>query len=326
VRRLTHLNALRAFEAAARHANFAKAADELSVTPAAVSQQIATLEDYLGVQLFKRIARGVYLTEAAQAMLPPLRDGFDLLAAGLERARAGAKRRHLMVSLTPSVAAKWLMPRLERFITAHPDIDVRLDTTTRLVDFAREEVDVALRYGSGHWPGLVVSPLMNETVFPVCSPPLLRDPKRPLRTPADMAHHTLIHDASMPERASFPQWSTWLQAAGVHSVDRSRGLQLNASMLAIQAAVDGQGIALGRSVLVADDLASGRLVSPFALSLPLRFGYFIVHPRRPVAPAAVEAFARWVRAEASAFIAQLPPVLDGASPRRRASRSRSKAN
>lgn len=309
MRRLTHLNSLRAFEAAARHTSFAKAADELSVTPAAVSQQIATLEDYLGIQLFKRIGRGVHLTETAQAMLPSLRDGFDLLAAGLERARAGAKRRHLVVSLTPSVAAKWLMPRLERFLTAHRDIDVRLDTTTRLVDFAREEVDVALRYGSGHWDGLTVLPLMKESVFPVCSPQLLRAVKRPLRTPADLARHTLIHDASMPARASFPQWSAWLRAAGAQDVDGTRGLQLDASMLAIQAALDGHGVALGRSVLVADDLASGRLVSPFALSLPLRFSYFIVHPRKPAAPTAVDAFTQWARAEASAFMAQQPPEL-----------------
>ncbi|HEU5293189.1 MAG TPA: transcriptional regulator GcvA [Burkholderiaceae bacterium] len=302
MRRLTHLNALRAFEAAARHASFAKAADELSVTPAAISQQIATLESYLGVQLFRRIARGVHLTAAAQQMLPPLREGFDLLAAAFARAQSGSTRRHLVVSLTPSVAAKWLMPRLERFITTHPEIDVRIDTTTRLVDFAHEEVDVALRYGSGRWPGLAVSLLMKETVFPVCSPRLLLS-RRPLRTPHDLAHHTLIHDASMPARASFPQWTSWLQAAGVHGVDGQRGLQLDASMLAIQAAIDGQGVALGRSVLVADDVAAGRLVAPFALTFPSRFAYYIVYPRRPSAPAAVQAFARWARAEAASFTA-----------------------
>jgi LysR family glycine cleavage system transcriptional activator len=300
MRRLAHLNALRAFEAAARHASFAKAADELSVTPAAISQQIATLESYLGIQLFKRIARGVHLTTAAQQMLPQLRQGFDLLAAAFASAQTRKARRHLVVSLTPSVAAKWLMPRLERFIAAHSEIDVRLDTTTRLVDFAQEDVDVALRYGSGHWPGLTVSLLMKETVCPVCSPRLLRS-RRPLRTPQDLAHHTLIHDASMPARASFPHWSTWLHAAGVTGIDGQRGLQLDASMLAIQAAIDGQGVALGRSVLVADDLSSGRLVAPFSLSFPSRFGYYIVHPRKPQAPAAVQAFARWIREEAAAF-------------------------
>jgi LysR family transcriptional regulator, glycine cleavage system transcriptional activator len=298
MRRLTHLNALRAFEAAARHLSFAKAADELSVTPAAISQQVATLEGTLQVPLFKRLPRGVVLTEAAQAMLPELRDGFDLLAAGLSRARERIARRHLVVSLTPSVAAKWLMPRLERFTTRHPQIDVRLDTTTRLVDFAREEVDLALRYGAGKWPGLAVERLLQEEVFPVCSPKLVRGAKA-LRTPADLRHHTLIHDASMPARAGFPQWRVWLHAAGAGHVDASRGLQLDASMLAVQAAIDGQGVALGRSVLVSDDLSSGRLVRPFALAVPLRFGYYVVHPRKPAARDAVDAFKAWLHAEAA---------------------------
>jgi LysR family glycine cleavage system transcriptional activator len=298
MRRLTHLNALRAFEAAARHLSFAKAADELSVTPAAISQQVATLEGTLQVPLFKRLPRGVVLTEAAQAMLPELRAGFDLLAAGLSRARERMARRHLVVSLTPSVAAKWLMPRLERFTTRHPQIDVRLDTTTRLVDFAREEVDLALRYGAGKWPGLAVERLLQEEVFPVCSPKLVRGAKA-LRTPADLRHHTLIHDASMPARAGFPQWSVWLHAAGAGQVDASRGLHLDASMLAVQAAIDGQGVALGRSVLVSDDLSSGRLVRPFALAVPLRFGYYVVHPRKPAARDAVDAFKAWLHAEAA---------------------------
>jgi LysR family glycine cleavage system transcriptional activator len=141
---------------------------------------------------------------------------------------------------------------------------------------------------------------MKETVFPVCSPRLLQT-KRPLRTPQDLVHHTLIHDASMPSRASFPQWFTWLQAAGVRGIDGQRGLQLDASMLAIQAAIDGQGVALGRSVLVADDIASGRLVAPFDLTFESGFGYHIVHPRKPGAPDAVRSFVRWVRAEAASF-------------------------
>jgi LysR family glycine cleavage system transcriptional activator len=305
VRRLTHLNALRAFEAAARHASFAQAADELAVTPAAISQQIGSLEDYLGVKLFKRVTRGVVLTSVAQTMLPELREGFDRLASALARAHTGAARHRLVLSLTPSVAAKWLMPRLERFTSQHPDIEIRLDTTTRVIEFAREEVDMALRYGSGRWPRLTVVPLLKEDVFPVCSPKLLRS-NRPLRTPADLARHTLIHDASMPRESAFPQWASWLEAAGVRKIDATRGLHLNASMLAIQAAIDGQGVALGRSVLVADDLASGRLVKPFDLTFPLRFGYYIVHPRRPTAAAAVDAFKRWLRVEAGEPVASAP--------------------
>lgn len=297
-RRLTHLNGVRAFEAVARHMSFAKAAEELGVTPAAVSQQVKTLEDYLGVKLFTRTKRAIFLTDTAQAMLPEVREGFDLVGAGLSRARARRGRRPLVVSVTPSVAAKWLMPRLERFFARHPDVDIRLDTTTRRVDLAREEVDVALRYGDGEYPGLEVVPLMSEHVFPVCSPRLLEG-KQPPRTVADLRHHTLIHDASMPKGSAFPSWAGWLKAAGAPGIDTARGLQVNASMLAIQAALDGQGVALGRSVLVADDVAAGRLVRPFALAFPLRFRYYVVHQKSLPAESHVPVFRRWLLAEAA---------------------------
>ncbi|HYS12304.1 MAG TPA: LysR family transcriptional regulator, partial [Burkholderiaceae bacterium] len=163
-RRLTHLNGIRAFEAAARHMSFAKAAQELGVTPAAVSQQIKALEDYLGVALFKRTKRALFLTETAQAVLPAARDGFDLLASVLTRARVSSAHDQLVISVTPSLAAKWLMPRLERFIARYPEIDIRIDTNSRLVDFAREAVDVAVRYGAGDWPGLEITPLMSESI------------------------------------------------------------------------------------------------------------------------------------------------------------------
>jgi LysR family glycine cleavage system transcriptional activator len=296
-RRLTHLNGMRAFEAVARHMSFAAAAEELGVTPAAVSQQVKTLESYLDVKLFRRTKRGIFLTDVAQAMLPEVQEGFDLVAAALSRARAQRSRRHLVVSVTPSVAAKWLMPRLERFIARHPEIDVRLDTTTRLVDFSREDVDVAVRYGSGDYPGLEVAPLMSEQAFPVCSAKL-RDGRHPLRALDDLRHHTLIHDDSMPAGSAFPHWAGWLEAAGARGIDASRGLHVNASMLAIQAAIDGQGVALGRSVLVADDLASGRLVKPFALTLPLRFGYYVVHARDLPRDSRVPLFRRWLVSEA----------------------------
>lgn len=296
-RRLTHLNGIRAFEAAARHMSFAKAAEELGVTPAAVSQQIRTLEDYLGVELFRRTKRAIFLTDTAQAMLPDVREGFDLVAAGLARARVRRSRRQLVVSVTPSVAAKWLMPRLERFIVQHPDVDVRLDTTTRLVDFTREDVDIAVRYGGGNYPGLEVTPLMTEEVFPVCGRRLVQG-RHPLRVIDDLCHHTLIHDDSMPDGSAFPSWAGWLEAAGAPGIDATRGLHVNSSMLAIQAAIEGQGVALGRSVLVEDDLATGRLVRPFALTLPLSFGYYIVHPKGLAKDSRVPQFRRWLLAEA----------------------------
>src|SRR5215467_10223332 len=227
-RRLTHLNGIRAFEAAARHMSFAKAAEELSVTPAAVSQQIKALEDYLGIALFKRTKRALFLTDTAQAVLPAAREGFDLLASVLTRARASGERDQLVVSVTPSLAAKWLMPRLERFIAQHPAIDMRIDTNSRLVDFARENVDVAVRYGGGDWPGLEVTPLMKELIFPVCSPKLQAG-RHPLRTIEDLRHHTLIHDGSLPEGSAFPSWAVWLEAAGAPGIDTRRGLHVNAS-------------------------------------------------------------------------------------------------
>ena len=183
--RLPHLNGLRAFEVVARHLSFVKAGEELGVTAAAVSLQVKTLEDYLGFGLFKRANRALFLTGAGELMLPEVREGFDLVASGLSRARTQRVRQHLVVSITPSIAAKWLMPRLERFNAQFPAIDIRLHTSMRFVDFSHEDVDIAVRYGNGNWPGLEVIPLMGEAIFPVCSPRLLGG-GHPLRSVGDM--------------------------------------------------------------------------------------------------------------------------------------------
>lgn len=297
--RLPPLNALRAFEAAGRHLSFTKAAEELHVTPAAVGHQVKVLEDYLGVQLFRRLTRAIALTDAGQALLPGLRDGFIRLEEAVERLRGLEERGVLNVSVTQSLMAKWLVPRLDRFHKAYPDIEIRILSTGRLVDFARDDVDLAVRYGLGHWPDLRVDLLRTEELFPVCSPALLEGP-HPLRTPDDLRHHTLLHDALYKSifGDTAPDWSTWLEAAGVRDIDATHGPGLSPWSMVIQAAIDGQGVALGRSVIVEADLADGRLVKPFALTIPVDYAYYIVCPETAAERPKVAAFREWIMEEA----------------------------
>lgn len=296
-RRLPPLNALRAFEAAGRHLSFTRAAEELNVTAAAVSHQVKALEDFLGIALFRRLPRGLLLTEAGQACLPGLSEGFDGLAEAVERARGLEARGVLTVSAPPSLAGKWLVPRLERFREAYPDIDIRVSASMDLVDFARDDVDAALRFGPGRYPGLRVDRLMGEEIFPVCSPTLLAGP-HPLRTPEDLRWHTLIHDDSVTRDETFPDWRMWLHAAGVTGVDVSRGPRFSPSSVAIEAAIDGQGVVLGRGVLVKADLAAGRLVKPFELTFPVAFSYSLVCPEATAERPKIVAFRTWVLEEA----------------------------
>ncbi len=297
VRQLPPLNALRAFEAAARHLSFTKAADELHVTQAAVSHQVKTLEEYLGVQLFQRRNKAVLLTEAGQLCLPGLREGFDRLAAAIATVRAKGAENLLSVTVTPSVAAKWLVPRLDRFRAVQPTIDVRIDASTALVDLARESFDLGIRYGAGHYPGLRTDLLLDEDISPVCSPRLLDGPQ-PLKSPADLRAHTLLHTEWSARGDAWPDWRMWLLAAGAPDVDWTRGTQFNDPTLAIQAAIEGQGVALGRSALVQHDLARGRLVRPFDLSVPGKFSYYVVSTRAAAERPKVSAFRDWLLAEA----------------------------
>ncbi|MEE8533201.1 MAG: transcriptional regulator GcvA [Alphaproteobacteria bacterium] len=289
-RRLPPLNALRAFEAAARHLSFTHAAEELNVTQAAISHQVKALEERLGVQLFRRLNRALLLTDAGQAYLPPVRDAFDRLDEATERLFSHDSRGALTVSVLPSVAAKWLVPRLGRFRESHPDIDVRIDANMHLTDFSREDVDVALRYGGGKWPGLRADRLMTEDFFPVCSPALLEGPV-PLRTPEDLRHHTLLHDDNRTD------WTVWFLAAGIEGGDPTRGPGFTDSSLVLQAAAEGQGVALGRSALAAVDLAAGRLVKPFDISLPATFAYYLVCPETTAERPKVVAFREWLFGE-----------------------------
>ncbi|HTO84421.1 MAG TPA: transcriptional regulator GcvA [Methylomirabilota bacterium] len=294
-RHLPPLNALRAFEAAARHLSFTKAARELHVTQAAVSHQIKGLEEYLGVPLFHRHRKAVLLTEAGQLCLPGLRDGFDRLAAAIDSIRNLDNANVLTVTTPPSFAAKWLVPHLDQFRKAHPDYEVRIDASTNLVDFERENVDVAIRYGSGSYPGLESELLFEIEVFPVCSPRLCKG-RHPLRSPQDLKWHTLLH-TEWRARGEEPDWRMWLLAAGAPDVDWSRGPQFNDVTVAIQSAIEGQGVALGRGALVAADLKAGRLVRPFRLSVAGRFRYYLVYPAAALKRPKVAAFRDWLLQE-----------------------------
>jgi len=289
-RRLPSLNGLRAFEAAARHMSFTRAADELSVTQTAVSHQIKRLEDQLGVQLFVRRNRQLLLTEAAQEFLPAVRGAFDRLHAATEHLLRRDEAGTLTVSTMITFTSKWLVPRLAGFQARHPEIDLRLSATAALVDFAREDVDCAIRYGRGGWPGLRADFLLAEDIFPVCSPRLLEGPDA-LRAPADLARHTLLHVTAFRE-----DWRVWLTAAGVPPglVDPEHGPGFDMALHALGAAIDGQGVALGRTTLVADDIAAGRLVAPFDIRLHSDAAYYFVAPEYTADQPKIAAFRDWL--------------------------------
>jgi len=301
-RRLPPLNALRAFEAAGRHLSFSKAAEELHVTPAAISHHIKGLEEQLGVALFRREPRRLLLTDAGQRALPGLREAFDRMATTLAEIEQSAEGELLTISATPSLASKWLLPRLRHFRRANPELEVRLDASAHLVDFSREtDVDVGIRHGTGDYPGLEVEWLMTTSRTPVCAPTLLDGPN-PLRTPQDLRHHTLLHVPWQCCGATDPDWPEWLASAGVTDVDAERGPRFNEYAYAIQAAVEGDGVVLATDVLVADDIAAGRLVKPFGSGLAgeTPFGYYLVYPPAKARVKRVKRFREWLLDEVAA--------------------------
>lgn len=297
-----HLNALRAFEASARHQSFSAAAAELHVTPAAVGQLVRTLEQWLGTPLFMRSGSGrarLLPTEAAQRALPDLRAGFDRLAAGLQQLRQGPADGVLTMAVSPAFASKWLLPRIERFHAVWPDAGIRLDTNLKPVNFIAQQIDIGVRYGTGSWPGLVTEKLMDEEVYPACSPQLLDGPAR-LRRPEDLLRETLIHDLSMDSDTGFPTWQAWLKKAGVAETPHTPGLTINNSAAVLQATIDGHGVSLARSVMAADDLAAGRLVRLFpgiTFASPLAY-YIVYRPERGSSPQ-LTAFRQWLQKEAA---------------------------
>lgn len=306
--RLPPLNALRAFEAAARHRSFKRAAEELYVTPAAISQQVKTLEDYLGVALFRRLTRSIELTAAAEAMLPKLREGFDCFAAGLVNARRAEERGRIAVAAPPNFVSRWLMPRLRSFTTTYPQFDLRIIGTLRAIDHpdqettpdpgrADAEAQVAVRFGMGDYPGLEVDLLFRPSYVPVCSPTLLEHGP-PLRKPEDLKGHTLIHDESSPGDEERPGWEEWLDHVGATGVDGTRGPRFSNASLVHEAAMDGLGVALVLRPLVDSDIEEGRLVVPIERPVPTRFAYFLVTPKTLVDHPAASTFRRWLTAQA----------------------------
>jgi len=300
-RRLLPLNALRAFEAAARHLSFTKAAEELHVTPGAISQHVRQLEDHAGGALFRRDGRGLELTETGRAALPLLREGFERLLDASALLREPPRKRQLSVSVAPSFAGKWLMPRMERFHTEHPDVEVWISADMEIADLSEGAVDVAIRYGRGQYPDVIAERLLQETVLPVCSPALLEG-KNPIRSPKDLAQHTLLHDLSIDQDPSCPDWAMWLKARGVSSVDPRRGPRFNQSALVIEAAVMGQGVGLAKRSLAQADLEKRRLVAPFADgSTTVDFAYHVVLPRNRPPSAGAQLFVEWLKREAVAY-------------------------
>ena len=289
-RKLPPLSALPSFEAAARHLSFSRAADELNVTHGAVSRAIKNIEEQLDVRLFERDTRSVRLTAIGEPYAQAVREALDLLATATKSASSRHLDNTLNVSTSDGFAGRWLVPRLYRFHQANRDIDVRISTTGRLTNFRDDGIDIAIRYGTGEYPGLASELLMGEDVFPVCSPRLLEG-AHPLLSPEDLKYHTLIHDA-------FPiDWATWLRSAGVTDVEPDSGLTFDSATFAMESAAQGEGVVLGRTMLVAADLAAGRLIRPFKHVLKSPSQYFVVYPPRSIRQRKIKIFRDWLFAE-----------------------------
>ena len=292
MRRLPPLNALKAFEAAARSQNFTRAAEELRVTQGAVSHQVKALEATLGIKLFNRERQRLVITDAGREYLGVVRDALDRIAAGTERVLQRQNSGVLTVSTSPDFAAKWLVYRLGRFAEAHPEIDLRVSATMHHVDFVREEVDVAVRHGDGNCGGLDAVRLCSEQLFPICSPNLLSGRNR-IAKPSDLLKFPLLH---LDDNKS---WARWFEAAGIADVELPRGLILNRRSMLIDAAIDGQGVALALTTLAAWDLINRRIVRPFDIGLRLSRTFWIVCPKTSSTMPKIKTFREWLLAEAA---------------------------
>ena len=291
--------ALKVFDAAVRHLNFTRAAAEVGLTPAAVSHQIKEMEEQLGVPLFQRTSRSIRLTEAGALFGEAASEALMLLERAGQRAqRVGRAETQLKLTMDANFATKWMVPRMDSFRERHSEIDLRFDISFALRDFERDDVDAAVRFGKGRYPGLIAHRIFTSMIVPVCSPRLLEGPK-PLRSPRDLLEHTLVHIEWRGQGIVWPTWKTWMAAAGIPDFNDSRCLMFRDTAHAVQAAITGQMVALADFAMVADDLAAGRLVRPFELgiTLPEEFGYFLVYPQASENDPRVQAFRDWMLAE-----------------------------
>lgn len=307
---LPPLNALKAFEAVARLQSFTKAAEELFVTRAAISHQIKHLEDFMGFPLIRRHNRSISLTPAGAAALPKLREGFNNLADAVYEMRNQVSQEALNVWMSPSFASKWLVPHLHLFSNAHPKIEMRISGDVQLIDatekgenldelFRTNDIDVMIRFGSGNYPNCEVAKLFSVQAVPLCDPKLLENPQKPLKKPADLIHHTLLHDET--PYSGRPNWSKWAEKFGVTDIDCNRGLHFNQVSLALAAAVDGQGVLLSVDVLAEYDIAAGRLCIPFEEKMTLDHAYYVIRPKGMTTNQdAADKFIEWIISEAAA--------------------------
>jgi len=286
-RRLPPLNSLKSFEAAGRLLSFTDAARELNVTQAAVSHQIKVIEDFLGVSLFERYPRRLALSEQGKALLPDVTEAFDRVSQAIGSLSQEQYSNLVSVRLAPSFAAKWLSPRLKYFWLQYPEIDLCLFHAHDAVDFEREEIDIAVTYGKGDWSGVVADKLLGLDFFPVCSPAFMCNDK-PLTELDNLRYYSLLHDAN------YECWRDWIELAGLQGIDSDKGTIIDDTNVLIQAAIDGQGIALGSTTFVEDHLESGKLIKPFDINLVNDFCYFVVCPESHLKNPAVRAFKEWL--------------------------------
>ena len=291
------INGIRVFEAAARLSNFAEAAAELNVTPAAVSQQIKKIENRLGVQLFERTGRSIKLTKFGYRLHSGVSDALTGLDEAVGRAKDRSFSNHISISTAGAFAARWLVPRLDHWRAANPDVDIRVSTSGQLVDFERDQIDLAIRIGDGQYPGLFSEILLPETIVPLCHPNLL-DGDHPLNTPEDLVHHTLIHFKPVVGDIN-TDWGDWLATAGVEGVDHTRGLFFNDHFVAVNAAMTGQGVLLSPRTFIADDLRRKMLVVPFGDKIPQKLGWHIVMPQSNLEQPNIAGFREWLISESA---------------------------